>query len=751
MSSRSDGTCVACGGSDKTPFVLVCLLCVALVTGTYIFVDLRPSLTTNHLVLLFVICCGQITTLNQTFVVAVKVGSFTWVEPLTPLIRAINVLAFDIEIIRVTCVVHMSPFLQYISRVCIPIITFSYIICVHLLNMLVIRRSSVLSRFASLANTEGQFMMIFFISIITMITEPLQCLQHPNGLWTMVSFRSVRCWVGEEHTVMSVTATFMLLVSLSFVALALWVLRRYRARICIGDVVFLQTWSFMLFRFRPEARWCLLFFLGRSVVISLLPVVPVPILQVLFLHIVGLLTVFVALIAQPWRVSMANTTELLGGIWLMMFMMLTALMIQNANVYTISTLAVVFIALVISIIPGVVCFYFLRRYSLKYAKRFRFFISHHKQGAGCLARLFKHELARRKLGGLVFLDSDNLETLDTLFDIVGHQTRTVVALASASLLQRPWCVGEITVAVNAKIDIYCIYCSDFVPPTTGYIHTLEEHVEFSEISSYGVGVDLAKKAIACFSELPCIVLPEPLTDVIVHLVVDGIIKNNYQIDLRSAGPSDRQQRTEHSLVIVVDLHMREAAAAGLLMIAMLGPKLTAVNNNDGISLWFEFRAEDQPDASIPRFLHAIILLCSNNCWVAPQYLRDVLDCSTLGLPVLPVVIDATYAYPTQSFYETLEGIIIPLALVSGIKYVNGDLTFFVKQVFQNIAVRFDPQGDSHQLGKQGDDVLRRAKHLWKRAAKAHSASASSPRSPERRLPACERQPVSEPDFTACEV
>eukprot|EP00913_Durusdinium_trenchii_P030494 g28565.t1 len=79
-------------------------------------------------------------------------------------------------------------------------------------------------------------------------------------------------------------------------------------------------------------------------------------------------------------------------------------------------------------------------------KAFRFFLSHHKSRAGCVARWLKMLLLQRGKTFTSFIDTDDLRDLTKLFWYVGHETVTFVILASPELLKRKWCVGEIATA-----------------------------------------------------------------------------------------------------------------------------------------------------------------------------------------------------------------------------------------------------------------------------------------------------------------
>ena len=50
----------------------------------------------------------------------------------------------------------------------------------------------------------------------------------------------------------------------------------------------------------------------------------------------------------------------------------------------------------------------------------------------------------------VFLDSDELQDLDSLFECVRSQVAFLVPLLTPGLMMRPWCVGELATAYLNK-------------------------------------------------------------------------------------------------------------------------------------------------------------------------------------------------------------------------------------------------------------------------------------------------------------
>lgn len=59
----------------------------------------------------------------------------------------------------------------------------------------------------------------------------------------------------------------------------------------------------------------------------------------------------------------------------------------------------------------------------------------------------------------VFLDSDELQDLDSLFECVRSQVAYLVPLLTPGLMMRPWCVGELATAYLNKVSILPISCN----------------------------------------------------------------------------------------------------------------------------------------------------------------------------------------------------------------------------------------------------------------------------------------------------
>ena len=144
------------------------------------------------------------------------------------------------------------------------------------------------------------------------------------------------------------------------------------------------------------------------------------------------------------------------------------------------------------------------------AVQFGVFLCHHKGGAGSLCRLMKLLIARHT-STRVFLDCDQLENLDLLFDIVRESTKSVVVVLTPELLRRVWCAGEITTAWKNKITTVPLVCDGFRPlseEAQKLIPSLWTPQQRQILANFGVEIDAVNRAYEWIQhELEGIVMP----------------------------------------------------------------------------------------------------------------------------------------------------------------------------------------------------------------------------------------------------
>lgn len=114
-----------------------------------------------------------------------------------------------------------------------------------------------------------------------------------------------------------------------------------------------------------------------------------------------------------------------------------------------------------SIIVGICVGLYFRFRPTPYYHRF---ICHHKADAAAQARYLKI-LLHMRTSQKVFIYSDDLSDLDTLFDTVRMHVGELLAFLTRKTLTRPWCAGEVATAFRANVKVLCVYGSGFVPPS----------------------------------------------------------------------------------------------------------------------------------------------------------------------------------------------------------------------------------------------------------------------------------------------
>lgn len=92
---------------------------------------------------------------------------------------------------------------------------------------------------------------------------------------------------------------------------------------------------------------------------------------------------------------------------------------------------------------------------------------------GSLCRLIKL-VASKHTSSQIFLDSDQLEDLDLIFDTIRCKTHSVVVVLTPQVLTRMWCAGEIVTAFKNRILTVPLLCDGYTPPDVELLDHLEE-------------------------------------------------------------------------------------------------------------------------------------------------------------------------------------------------------------------------------------------------------------------------------------
>jgi len=167
---------------------------------------------------------------------------------------------------------------------------------------------------------------------------------------------------------------------------------------------------------------------------------------------------------MPWATPIGNLADVVTQIGLVMFLLVSSFLVEvdlEASELLLGVLLTTLVSLVMIFLVSLVIYMLYKKFWPGYL--FDVFLCHHKLGAAVLCRWLKHELFR--VGKIkAFLDSDELEGLADIGDIVKSDTKTLVIVASKMVLTRPWCTVEVCSGVTNKIPIVLVQCPDFTLP-----------------------------------------------------------------------------------------------------------------------------------------------------------------------------------------------------------------------------------------------------------------------------------------------
>eukprot|EP00913_Durusdinium_trenchii_P035761 g33462.t1 len=121
--------------------------------------------------------------------------------------------------------------------------------------------------------------------------------------------------------------------------------------------------------------------------------------------------------------------------------------------------------------------------------RYGVFLSHHKLGAGSLARWFKMMMADT-ISNRVFLDSDDVNKLDSILD------ENVVVLITSETLKRMWCAAEIASAWHSNTNIVLVTCdgNDIDEDVIHMVPGLWNDEQEATLVNCGISVDMVVEA-----------------------------------------------------------------------------------------------------------------------------------------------------------------------------------------------------------------------------------------------------------------
>ena len=459
---REDGTCARCGPEDYVPSIL------SVVGGLIVVATLvnciKVDLNQQSLNLLTVAAVGGQMVMALQTLGSVRQLSIDWVDPVGYLIEFTNILTFDLDLIKISCLYGRdSPTLKFVCRLLVCPLGITFFILCWLLSGLRGRRLSLDATF----NLSGILVFALFISLTLVVLDPLQCQSNPSGSYSMVSSPGILCFESGEHIGLVILAIVgIICYPVSILSWATYTTLCYPARVASGrGLQLVHRHRFLFQRFKSERYYYGALLLWRNSLVAVFPVLfySVPEIQMELMGGLLILSGVLQIRLWPWRTDLANYIDLVITSILQVVLLGVAPMLKLDESTSVQVLGwILAVAVVSPLLAGLtaIAYSLLRHY--RPAKYFGIFLCHHKGGAGSLCRLLKLLVAKHS-NTEVFLDSDQLEDLDLIFDTIRLKTKSVVVVLTAELLKRMWCAGEIVTAFKNKVCTVPLICDDYEP------------------------------------------------------------------------------------------------------------------------------------------------------------------------------------------------------------------------------------------------------------------------------------------------
>jgi len=702
--ATASGECEVCTSTNYLPIVAAMIGALVTLVLAYRWGAAEGKVKQTHSTALVALCGSQFISVVQTLG-AFSLMSIPWPEPLKSLLLAMQLLNFNVEVLAVECWVRQSPITLYVLQIMVVFALLSAMIGIHCINVIVFHHGKWSMRKPALINSVGIVVMVFFISIVTTILAPLHCSeQHPNGRSTVGRYPTVVCWEGGEHTSMIIVAVLVSLLPTCFIIAAVWAIRSYPRQMSLGDTDFLSSWSFLLFRFRTGAHWYALVYLARSTLIALVPVIPSTVAQLVSLCCILLAAFIITIRIQPWRVWLANVLDIGIMAALLLIVNMAGFFVGEVDTESIAGICVAIVSCICVVVAVVVSYGVWQRISNVWFRRKPYgrFICHHKLGAGSFARLLKIILSGSMGQSKVFIDSDDLTDLDTLFSTVATKTEMIIALCTAQFVRRPWCIGEATTARLNGVPVVRVIFPEFDEPDEEFVQTYHDHVPDAYIlTESGMSEEDVRETLRWLSNQKATLLPRVLgMGTIDGLKTFVLFPDRFEDDhCIFMGAEQTDMRDKTSLVIFDHLNS-EAAATSFILVLLLRPFFLDSPNNVPHIL--------EPERAVPRSTLVALIICTKDVFTQPHFLRSVAAVGFVGSRYIPLLADREFKIPTNSFFAAQSD---HFERTVG---NAGQMMQLIVDIFKEIAVEFQPA-----FGSSTDQVLRtKANELASRLARA---------------------------------
>jgi len=463
----------------------------------------------------------------------------------------------------------------------------------------------------------------------------------------------------------------------------------------------------LFFRFRPAQHTFVLVQMLRSLFIALVLVIPDEVSQAFTLEVVLLVAFAAILYCLPWRVYEANLFDslLCGGTLIIVCLISFFIADNQKSLDAIAWVSVALIAATMSLIPAGIAFALHMRFK-RSKKPYKFFLCHHKAGAGSYARLLKlvlQEGQRANMG--VFLDSDNLDDLDYLFEYVRSATETLVAVCSGAIFTRPWCIGEMCNAHLKRVQTLLVTLPSCQLPDNQYIAEIEHAVENLQVLfENGITISIIRNTLNWIRDQPRIVTPFTVNDSVLITVTDLLLHGRGNTEPIASIAPVIDARAE--CPTFYDNGNLEAVAAAYVLKKMTMPLL--VNGHHDLIP----HPIDDPEAALAKEpASTIIVLCTNGMFENRAFLTIIARMNRIMAPqtgLLPLIAEQSFRFPPADISMQLQRTGSLVDREDPVSAAASAIAALVQSLFKTIGMPFYTQSASeaelrlaaHQITKR---------------------------------------------------
>lgn len=451
-------SCVECDGASKAIFVVA-----AVVVFILFPLMLKPFVNTSVLKQSPSTVVGltalSIVAFNIMSISSLGSYSLKWIEPLRTLIRVADIFQFDLNVIRVQCVVsHSSPVAVYIVQVVGPTILLAL---VGGLAFSVFKAKGKPVDWPIIVNLMGMLFSFFFVAIAVLSFYPHRCgVHHPFDEKALDRQPDVVCSTegvyGETYTPLVILSIFaMLLYVVFYLSFIVWAVWKHQAMVIGQNQTFIRSTRFLFFRWKNDCYYWTLFWHGRSLFVALVPIISSGSEEGAILQIVLLITLMAAWLAQvsqtnPWRYARLNTLDRFA----------TFLFVLMALSSSYQSEGIGWFVSIVLLSMGLFVIGFCGRelYMAKTASsrpKADFYLTFHRGSAAIIARAAKFTIEYHS-GASVILSNDFLEIPDCMEASRG--CRNIVVVWTDAITSCPVSAVEITAGVFNQQNIAILEC-----------------------------------------------------------------------------------------------------------------------------------------------------------------------------------------------------------------------------------------------------------------------------------------------------